>query len=86
MHYFTSNYAAAFMPGFLTGWLSVLMIPLAFWSVIWMGLALWKAAKNNSKVWFVILLLVHTLGILDILYIFVFSKIGEKKSKSLKIK
>jgi hypothetical protein len=58
-----------------------------FWSLFWMGLALWKAAKSDSKVWFVILLLVHTCGILDILYIFVFSKMnGPKKVKSAKKK
>ena len=46
--------------------------------------ALWKAAKNDDKVWFVILLLVHTMGILDILYIFVFSKMKFKKTKNKK--
>lgn len=85
MNSYVNSYAGAFMPGFLTGWFSMLIIPLAFWSVFWMGLALWKAAKKDSKVWFVVLLLVHTMGILDILYIFVFSKMnGAKKAKSKK--
>ncbi|MCX6704526.1 MAG: DUF5652 family protein [Candidatus Woesebacteria bacterium] len=61
-------------PGILAGWLSILLIPVAIWSVFWMGWALWRAAKDNSKVWFVILLLVHTMGILDIIYIFLISK------------
>jgi len=81
MNNYFNSYSAAFMPGVLTGWLSMFLIPFAFWSLIWMGLALWKAAKEGSKVWFVILLLVHTMGILDILYIFVFSKMGEGKGK-----
>ncbi len=83
MNSYFHGYTNQFMPGFLTGTLSMLLIPLAFWSVFWMGWALWKAAKNDSKVWFIVLLLVHTMGILDILYIFVFSKISEpKKAKS----
>lgn len=79
MNSYTQAYTGAFLPGFLTGTFSMLLIPLAFWSVFWMGWALWKAAKNDSKVWFIVLLLVHTMGILDILYIFVFSKINESK-------
>jgi len=49
-------------------WLAVL------WTIPWKGVTLWKAAKNNHKWWFVALLVINTLGILKILYIFVFSK------------
>ena len=38
------------------------------------GVALWKAAKNSHKKWFIALFLLNTLSILEILYIFVFSK------------
>jgi uncharacterized protein YpmS len=44
------------------------------WSLIWKGLALWKAARLSSKWWFIILLLVNTLGILEIIYFFFVSK------------
>mgnify|MGYP001559486187 CR=1 FL=1 len=47
---------------------------LLLWSLFWKGLALWKSARGSHKWWFVILLLVNTAGILDILYIYVFSK------------
>ncbi len=47
---------------------------LLIWSLIWKGLALWKAARLGSKVWFVILLVVNTVGILEILYLYAFSK------------
>lgn len=47
---------------------------LAVWSIIWKGIALWKAARNSAKAWFIVLLIVNTVGILEILYIFVFSK------------
>lgn len=44
------------------------------WSLIWKGIALWKAAHKNDKIWYVALLVINTVGILEILYIFVFSK------------
>ncbi|MEI6266304.1 MAG: DUF5652 family protein [bacterium] len=46
------------------------IIPLVVWSLTWKGMALWKAAKNDSVPWFVALLLINTLGILEILYIY----------------
>ncbi len=44
------------------------------WSIIWKGAALWRAARNNQMYWFVALILVNTVGILEILYIYVFAK------------
>jgi len=38
------------------------------------GLAMWKAAKNNSKIWFWILLLISTMGILPVLYLILAKK------------
>lgn len=62
--------------------MTVMMI-LAAWVLIWKGISLWKAARNGSKPWFVVLLVVNTMGILEILYTFWFSdkksKISEKK-------
>jgi len=55
------------------GFFSVLML-LAVWSLIWKGIALWKAARNESKAWYIVMLLVNTVGILEIIYIFFFSK------------
>jgi len=43
------------------------------WSLPWKGIALWRASKNNSKIWFIALLVLNTIGILDIAYIFFFS-------------
>lgn len=53
----------------------VLYLVLA-WTIPWKGIALWKAAKNSHKWWFIALLIINSLAILDILYIFVF---GRKK-------
>ena len=51
-----------------------ILIVLVIWTSVWKGWALWRAARNNSLPWFIVLLLVNTLGILEILYIYVFSK------------
>jgi hypothetical protein len=51
-----------------------LIVLLILWALPWKGVALWKAAKNNHKWWFIALLVINTLGILEILYIFVFGK------------
>lgn len=62
------------------------LVIVTIWTIIWKGLALWRAARNKSIVWFVALLIINTLGFLDILYIFLFSRIdlnsyGGGKSK-----
>lgn len=55
------------------------IILIALWVLPWKGVALWKAAKNGNKKWFIALLILNTLAILEILYIFVF---GKKKPAS----
>lgn len=40
------------------------------------GLALWTASQNNSKWWFIALLFLNTLGILEIVYLLFFVKRG----------
>jgi Kef-type K+ transport system membrane component KefB len=44
-------------------------IALIVWSLIWKGVALWYAARNNQKGWFVALMIINTAGILEILYL-----------------
>lgn len=61
-------------------WFVAGFILLAAWTIIWKGIALWKAAKNGSLAWFIVLLILNTTGILEILYIFVFSK---KKNQTI---
>ncbi len=75
--------------------IAVVLISIIFiWSLAWKGFALWKSCRKNQYIWFIIFLLFNTLGILEILYIFLFSKINlangtkptrsEKKKKSRK--
>ncbi len=47
---------------------------IMIWSIAWKLAALWKAARHGSLFWFIALGLINTVGILEILYIFVFSK------------
>jgi methionyl-tRNA synthetase len=62
-------------------WVVWLMI---LWTLPWKGVALWKSARNKHTIWFIVLLVCNTMAILEILYIFVFSKFlirrkGEEK-------
>ena len=49
-------------------------ILLMLWTVPWKGVALWKAAGNKHLGWFIAIFLLNTLAILEIIYIFGFSK------------
>ena len=51
-------------------WIILLIV---LWQTPWKGVALWKAARLEDHFWFIVILLVQTIGILDILYIFVIS-------------
>ena len=51
-----------------------ILILIILWVLPWKGVALWKAAKNGHKKWFIALLILNTLAILEIIYIFFFAK------------
>jgi len=53
---------------------TLLFAALLVWSLAWKGVALWKAAANKQRNWFIVMLILNTLGILEIIYIFYFSK------------
>lgn len=44
------------------------------WSIIWKGIALWNAARNNQLVWYIVLIVVNTVGLLEIIYLLFFRK------------
>lgn len=50
------------------------ILVLVLWSSIWKGFALYRAGSLKSVPWFVVLFVLNTVGILEILYLFVFSK------------
>lgn len=53
---------------------TLLLLLAVIWSLFWKGMALWRAAKQDQRNWFVALLVVNTLGILEILYLVFFAK------------
>ncbi|MBI5787018.1 MAG: hypothetical protein HY446_00500 [Candidatus Niyogibacteria bacterium] len=63
------------------GWIVLLGLPVILaviaWTLVWKGMALWKAARAGDKRWFIALLVINTAGILEILYLYVFSRKGE---------
>ncbi|MFA6963937.1 MAG: DUF5652 family protein [Patescibacteria group bacterium] len=52
---------------------------IVLWSVVWKGLALWRAARRNEPGWFVPLLAINTVGIFEIIYYFCIAKSDKKK-------
>lgn len=58
------------IPG-LNPWIMLLIV---LWTIPWKGIALWKAARLSHKWWFVVLLVLNTVGILEIIYIFFVAK------------
>lgn len=57
----------------LTPGMGVLVALLVLWSVIWKGVALWRAARNHQTAWYVVMLIINTAGILEIIYMLGFS-------------
>jgi hypothetical protein len=47
-----------------------LLVVVVLWTIFWKGLALWHAGRRGQHLWFILLLLVNTLGILEIVYLF----------------
>lgn len=72
MMYNFSSYGQQMFPFFA---FAPFMLLLAVWSIFWKGLALWHSARRNQGWWFVIMLVVNTVGILEIIYLFGVAKL-----------
>lgn len=79
MHPFPFLYTP-FAPGFMAA-LIPFIIAAALWTVVLKGFALWYSARGSQKWWFIVLLVVNTLGILEIIYLIWF----RPKSESPKV-
>lgn len=53
---------------------NTLLYFLYIWSLFWKGVALWRAAHYKQRNWFVVILVLSTIGILELIYLFRFSK------------
>jgi uncharacterized membrane protein len=52
----------------------VILLALVVWTLVWKGIALWNSARNHQTIWFVLMLIINTLGILEIIYLLFFRK------------
>lgn len=68
-HYVVSNAALS------------LFIVLAAWELVWKGFALWRAGQNRQLAWFIVMLVLNTVGILEIIYLFFVAKKDKPQSK-----
>lgn len=75
------SWGMPFSPGIFFGFGSLIMLGLIIWILYWKGMALWKSARKGDKYWFIAFLIINTVGILEILYIYVFSKKSENKEE-----
>jgi hypothetical protein len=44
------------------------------WSLVWKGIALWHAARSNQLGWYIALVFINTLGVLEIIYLVFFKR------------
>ncbi len=63
----------------LPEWFIPVMIVLAIWTIFWKGLSTWHAADRKDGIWFIILLIFNTAGILDMIYLFSIAKVKSDK-------
>ena len=61
-----------------------ILIILVIIDVILKGFAMWRAAGRNSKVWFWVLLIFNTLGILPLIYLI--ATMEKRSAKETKVK
>lgn len=52
----------------------MIFIAVIAWSILWKGLALWRAARLKHLGWYIALLIVNTVGIFEIIYLLATNK------------
>jgi len=52
---------------------------IAIWELVWKGIALWKSAQRKQNVWFILILILSTVGILPIIYLLIYRNKSSKK-------
>ncbi|HPS21448.1 MAG TPA: DUF5652 family protein [Candidatus Paceibacterota bacterium] len=53
---------------------NLIMFLILLWTIPWKLFGLWTAVKKNHKIWFVLMVVFNTVGILEIIYIFFIAK------------
>lgn len=57
------------------------LLASAIWVLPWKGLALWRASRKGSKIWFIALLVINTFALLEIVYVFFGDKLTDRYRK-----
>lgn len=47
---------------------------IVVWALFWKGLSLWHSARGSQPVWFFFLLVINTVGLLEIIYLLFFRR------------
>ena len=58
-------------------WIIYVVVTLIVWEFVWKLIALWKAGRNNQLGWFICIAIINTVGILPIIYLWIYK---EKKA------
>lgn len=66
-HHFTPFYSP-FAPSLMIALIPIILV-VALWTIVLKGFALWYSARGSQKWWFIALLVINTLGILEIVYL-----------------
>lgn len=77
MHGFSPFYSP-YGPALFGALIPVIAV-LAVWSIAVKGYALWVSARSGQKWWFVVMLIVNTVGILELIYLFFMSPVGSNR-------
>lgn len=64
----------------------IILIVVLVWSLYWKGRSMWLSAKHGDRIWFIILLLVNSMGILDMIYIYLLAKPGDPEYGTEEVK
>jgi len=67
MQQYTPFYSP-FTPELVSIFVPIILVA-ALWSIVLKGYALWYAARGGQKKWFIALLVINTVGILEIIYL-----------------
>lgn len=59
-----------------------ILFVVVIWTLPWKGIALWKAARRRDIGWFIAILILNTLAILEIIYIFFISRKSQADMES----
>ncbi len=63
----------------LAGMNPYLLTSIVLWTLPWKAWALWLSARRGDIWWFLAMVAISTLGILEIIYIFLIAKQSDKK-------